>query len=202
MASTQAGTITIMPETANELAKQLHVLAEANREAARSGNQQALHASQKALAVQLRKLTSPFSELPPLQLEGINLNGYREPIRCSLGIAFFYGADLTLVDFTSSEFEGSSFRGAILDRTVMAQARLRTCFFDKAIMDATDFRHAWLRTCDMRSVEFRQYPQVTGARMEGSFVSQIFLDHLKSLDRDHRPNSLPKVPRPRTPADT
>ena len=190
-----------MHETVKEMVEQLHVLAEANRQAARSGNQQTLYASQKALAAQLRKFISSL-ELPPLQLDGINLNGYREPIRCSLGIAFFYGADLTLVDFTSSEFEGSSFRGAILDRTVMAQARLRTCFFDKAIMDATDFRHAWLRTCDMRSVEFRQYPQVTGARMESSFVSQSFLDHLKSLDRDHRPNSLPKVPRPRTPADT
>ena len=193
MASTQGRTAAVMSNEEKKMREQLHALAEANRQAAKSGHQQELRVSQKALAEQLNKFyaTSPY--LSHLDLTGINLNGYREPIRCRLDTAWFQGADLTQVDFTLSQFEYSNFTGATLDRTVMTQTRLERCFFDKAIIDDANFRRATLRHCTMSSVVFRRYPQVKEANMEGTHVSQIFLDYLMSLDDYDRPTRLPKV---------
>ena len=182
-----------MSDEPKKMRDQLHALAEANRQAAKSGNQQELQVSQKALAEHLNKFydTSPY--LSHLDLSGVNLNGYREPIRCHLEAAWFQGADLTQVNFNSSRFERRNFSGATLDRTVMTQTRIQWSFFDKAIIDGADFRHAAIQHCVMDSVECRQYPQVRNANMEGTRVSQVFLDYLVSLDSYDRPARLPKV---------
>lgn len=203
MVSTQVRTTAIMSDVLIEMKKQLHVLAEANRQAAKSGNQQQLQASQQALAAQLNKFwTTDRTYLSGLNLDGINLNGYKEPIRCHLNTAYFFGADLTQVNFTSSKFESCSFNGATLDRTVMAQTRFDTCFFDSAIIDAVDFRHATLRSCLMIEAVFRRYPQFLRTDMGRTLVSRNVLDHLKSMDDYYRPNPLPRTRSlPTDPAD-
>jgi uncharacterized protein YjbI with pentapeptide repeats len=182
-----------MNDSLIEVRKQLHALAEANRQAAKSGDPQELHASQNALAAQLNKFYVRHWELSHLDLHGINLNGYRDPIRCDLAHVSFDGADLTQVDFTSSQFENATFRRAMLVRTVAVKARFQTCFFEETVIDAADFQHARLRNCVMSSVEFRRYPLVTRSDFRGSLVSQVFLDYLLGLDDYLRPSPLPKV---------
>lgn len=168
----------------------LEALADVNRKAARSGDKEALYASQKALAEALNEINYTPFELKGTDLSGIDLSGYRGPIRCRLDAFHFRDANLGLVDFSGSTFSDITFLHTVFDRTLARGVNFSNCLFHQAIIDDADFSHARIRNCHLVAAIFRQYPQVTGANLFGSYVSRPFYDYLKEHVSE---GSLPKV---------
>ena len=168
----------------------LEALADVNRKASRSGSKEELYASQKALADALNGVHVTPTEMRGTDLSGIDLGGYREPIRCRLDHFHFDNANLSLVNFSGSIFDSVLFYRAKLDRTVAIDARFNDCIFQQTFIDAADFSHARFRSCFLESVAFGEYPKVEYASFSRSWVSQAFHDYLKGRLPD---GSMPKV---------
>jgi uncharacterized protein YjbI with pentapeptide repeats len=123
-------------------------------------------------------------------LSGIDLSGYREPIRCRLDGFHLDDANLSLVDFSGSVFHSMHFHRTHFDRTVAIEAQFDGCHFLQTVIDAADFSHARFRSCILAAAKFGQYPKVERASFSGSLVSRPFYDYLKG----HLPdNAMPKV---------
>lgn len=168
-------------------------LADANRQAAQSGNKEQLYASQKALADALNKLPRmPDLGRRAIDLSRIDLGGYREPIRCSIRGFDFNEANLSHANFSDSTFFEVSFYRAIFDHTVAKGTSFHECTFAEAVIDAADFSQAWFLKCTLHQAIFREFPKVTYATMYSSWVSRPFHDYLKGhLSKEDMPKVFP-----------